>query len=365
MLDNIFDKLGNLLKGGKPKAEPAPAPQPAAKPEKAKSLGKITLDEIDNELKELNKPALSLREMLDTVSARMISVGREPYVSTGQQLQLYRRGLTTAESPFLDYDEALADAVDQLEHYCALENDAARVKAVDSALNWLTNAFNARSAGTPANHREVLELKCHYLRMQLITQQGQLFNSQKRLQKYRNLKERYERNPSLDPNGLHLAFVKKMIEETEQREKVLKDNIGNLQDASVATETEIGSAPLVSINPSEILSSVVRSMAEDNIAYQLYLRQMSDFIGLLKQLDDGLQEIKAQELATEKYVQAELYKLELNRQMRDRMASLMKPVAPSPAPIAEETAAPVENAPAPSVEKVEEPAEAPIEAIIF
>lgn len=354
---NLFNKIGNLFKGSKPAAEPAA--QPAPEPEKKPTLATLSNSQIDAELSKLDQPELSLRDMLDTVSARLIAVAREPQVSTGQHLQSLRRQLTSEASPFMDYDDALAAAVEQLEHYCTHADVGTRNKV----LGWLDEAFAARQSVTPTAKRDVLVLKRHYLQMQLTAQQGQLLNSSSRIAEYQTLLNQYEGNPALDPMGTHRSYIKQMLEHIQKMEKALMSNIGTLKNGIQATIDEIATAPMTNINPAEVLASVIDSINMDRESYKSYLRGLSDYQKMIEMINNGANEITVLEYATEQQIRESQFRVEAETRMRQKREALRNytPAAPVEftAPVVAE---PVINTPAPSVaeaEAVEVPAAKP------
>lgn len=353
---NFFNKLGNMLKGKKPEAEATPAAQaPAAEPETKPSLATITGSEITAALNTANVTGQSLRDTLDTISARLIAAAREPEVSTGQVLQQLRRQLAVDAEPFMDYDDALTAAVEQLEHYCT----HADVETRNKIMGWLSEAFAARTNVTPTSKRDVLVLKRHYQRAQLIAQQGQLLNSSSRIAEYQALLNQYEGNPALDPMGTHRSYIKQMLEHIQKMEKSLMSNIGTLKEGIQITTDEINTAPMTAINPAEVLASVVEIINADREAYKSYLRGLSSYQKMIEMINNGANEITVLEYATEQQIRESQLRIEAETVMRQKREALARAMAASPvAPVAPVVAEPVINTPAPSVVEVE-PAEVP------
>lgn len=363
-----FDFISNFFKGKKndKKAEEAPVAAEAAEPAKEEAapdlqLGYITASQINEQLAKLNRPEQTLRQVMDEMSFRLISRGTDPHLTIGEQLQRLREEMTSDESPFMDFDTALISAVEQMEHFCDAPNaELAR----NSAAKMIDLIFEGRKGGTPSTQREVFQLKGYYLKAQLISQQGQLLESQATIDRYRKQLARFEANSALDPTGMQTSQIKLILEHSEQMKSQLLGNISALQTSIIGAESQMNQAELQSIDPKAALESTVEMINKQRQVYLGYLRQLSDANEVLKLINEGAMEIKVQERVTMQRLHETQRQIEMDQVLRQkREAYAAYDPAKKTSPVA---AAPVENKPAPSVVEAEEVApEAPMNFLDF
>lgn len=362
-----FDFISNFFKGKKndQKAE-APAAVEAAEPVREEpaeqaNLGYITASQIEKELAKLNRPEQTLRQVMDEMSSRLIARGTDPHLTMGELLQRLREEMTSDESPFMDFDTALISAVEQMEHFCDAPNaDQARA----SAAKMIELIFEGRKNGTPSTQREVFQLKGFYLKAQLISQQGQLMESQATIDRYRRQLARFEANAALDPTGMQTSQIKLILEHSEQMKNQLLGNISALQTSIIGAESQMNQAELQSIDPKAALQSTVEMINEQRQVYLGYLRQLSDANEVLKLINEGAMEIKVQERVTMQRLHETQRQIEMDQVLRQKKEAY---AAYDPA---KKTSAAVpaaaENTPAASVVEPEEVTEeAPMNFLDF
>lgn len=341
-----FDFLSNLFKGKKTEPQAA-APAPAAEPPKPASLGDITGGQIDEMFKTLDLPSRSLDDVLIDMSNRLITRGTEPHLNIGWQLQNLRESLDLYASPFMDFDTALISAVEQLEHYC----DYGGTAACDTAMKMLHEIFAGRANSNPTVRREVFQLKGHYLNAQLLSMQGQLFQSQATIRNYKAQLAKYEANKALDPTGMQASQIKLVLEHSEKMQNLLINNIGTLKNSIISNKAAIEDAPLVSIDPKAALQSTVEMINEQRQVYLAYLRQLSDANLTLKMISEGATEIAVQERVTMQTLRETQMQIEMEQTLRQKRAAY-EAYMPGKNPVV--AAQPVEIPAVPNVVEIEE-----------
>lgn len=351
-----FDFISNLLKARKNEKRPAPAAEaptpeaPAAEPAAAQ-LGAITESQIGALLQKPDRPAATLRVVMDETAYRLIAKGDEPHLSFGEMVQQLREELTTDESPFMDFDAALIAAIEQLENICnSVEQEAEAVRQTTRTM--LAEIFEGRKAGTPATRREAFQLKGYYLQAQLIAQQGQLLESKATIARYSRQLARLQSNAALDPTGMQVSQIKWILEHARQMQELLYGNISTLQSSIIATQSAVHQAEAAIISPKDALQSTVETMNRQNQVYQEYLRELSDASELLKVMSNSTMEIAAQERATMQALAQSQRQMDMERALRRKQ----EPGA-AHTPGEKIVPAPVEN---PAVSCVEED-EAPVQ----
>lgn len=347
--------LSSLFKGkkDKPNASAAPAPEAAPAPSTASdpaSLQEIGEAQVRTILQSL--PEITLPRIMDDMSNRLIAHGCDPYLKVGMHLQDLRDELHSEDSPFMDFDAALITAVDQLEHICEHAEEAFR----NGVIGMLDSIFACRRRGAPTARREVYEMKECFLKAQLITQKGQLFQSEASIRKYRQLLLRYQNNPA----SVQGTQIRLFLEHSEKMERVFRSNIDTLINAIADAEQQKEISPMESIDPSSILTSTREIMNEQQQVFEQYLRQMSSTSEILKEMSSETTKLAALEKATMQKIEMDQQQISMEIQLRRNNDFLAKVSAPTPvaepAPISSEPATIAEEE---VVEEIEEPTPQP------